>query len=383
MRKVPVLVDDGMRAAVYRNGAEDAVIEPVTIGELREHEVLVRLVATGICHTDLTCRNGFMALPRPVVLGHEGAGRVERVGTAVSSVKIGDPVVLTFLPCGECANCAKGVPAYCHLFQAGNFTGRRFDGSTALAGEHGEISSHFFGQSSFATHSVAHERNVVKVREDAPLELLGPLGCGVQTGAGAVMNVLAPEAGESIAIFGAGGVGLSAVMAAKVLGCAPIIVIEPNANRRALAVELGADHALDPSAETDMVATLQALTGGMLNNAFDTCGIPAVIATAVAALFLRGKIALVTAHQLDDVLALPLVGIIGRGITVRGVNMGDSVPHSFIPKLVDLIVEGRFPIEKLVRFYDFDDINLALQDQEQGKTVKPILRMRAPAHPHH
>lgn len=367
--------DYKIEAAVFRDGARDPAIEPVRVAELRDHEVLVELVATGICHTDLTCRDGFMPMPRPVILGHEGAGRVAEIGAKVSTLKVGDPVVLTFLPCGECANCKKGVPAYCHHFTEGNFTGRRFDGSTAMACEHGEISSHFFGQSSFATHSVAHERNVIKVRADAPLELLGPLGCGVQTGAGAVMNVLKPEAGESLVVFGAGGVGLSALMAAKVLGCDPIIVVEPNAERRALAIELGASHALDPMAEDNLVGRLHELTGGIVNNAFDTSGIPSVILQAVEALFLRGKMALVTTNKLEATLDLPLLSLVGRGITVRGVNMGDSVPHSFIPKLVDLIVEGRFPLQKLVKFYDFKDIGLALEDQEHGRAVKPILRM--------
>jgi aryl-alcohol dehydrogenase len=369
------MTNDGIQAAVFRDRVHDATIESVMVTELRDDEVLVKLVATGICHSDLTCRDGFMAMPRPVILGHEGAGRVEKVGSKVTSVKIGDPVVLTFLSCGECPNCTNGIPAYCFRFAEGNFTCRRLDGSTALADDQGEISSHFFGQSSFATHSVSNERNVIKIRADAPLELLGPLGCGVQTGAGAVMNVLQPEAGESIVIFGAGGVGLSAVMAAKVVGCTPIIVVEPNPERRALALELGAHHALDPAAKPNMVEKLHALTGGMLNNAFDTCGIPAVIQMAIEALFLRGKIALVTSTKLDDSLDLPLFSIIGRGVTIRGVNEGDSVPHSFIPKLVDLIVEGRFPLQKLVKFYDFHDINRALEDQEHGTAIKPILRM--------
>ena len=170
-------------------------------------------------------------------------------------------------------------------------------------------------------------------------------------------------------------VSRSAVMAAKVMGCSPIIVVEPNAERRALALEVGADYAIDPLAEPNLVAKLHELTGGMLNNAFDTTGIPAVILQAIEALFLRGKIALVTANKLDAILGLPLMAMIGRGISIRGVNMGDSVPHSFIPKLVDLIVEGKFPLHKLVKFYDFHDINHALKDQEQGKTVKPIVRM--------
>jgi aryl-alcohol dehydrogenase len=364
------------RAAVFRPGSDVAQIETLKIGELRDDEVLVKLVATGICHTDLTCRNGFMPMPRPIVLGHEGAGIVGAVGKAVTSVQPGARVVMSFLPCGQCPNCAKGIPAYCYQFMAGNMTGRRVDGSTALSAENGDVAGHFFGQSSFATYSVANERNVIKVRDDAPLELLGPLGCGVQTGAGSVMNVLKAERGESIAIFGAGGVGLSAVMAAVIEGCDPIIVIEPRAERRALALELGAKHALDPTDGSNIVERLQALTGGIgLKNAFDTSGIPAVIEQALGALGLRGKLALISANKLEAILPVPLIGIIGRGITIRGVNMGDSVPKVFIPKLIDLIIAGRFPIQKLVRFYNFEDINIALEDQDHGRAVKPILRM--------
>lgn len=365
-----------MRAAIFREDVAEALIEPVTFTGLRDDEVLVKLVATGICHTDLTCRNGFMPMGRPIVLGHEGAGIVESVGKAVASIAAGDRVVLSFLPCGECPNCAKGVPAYCHSFMPLNLSGRRLDGTTGFTSEKGEISTHFFGQSSFATHSVANERNVVKVRDDAPLELLGPLGCGIQTGAGSVMNVLKPEAGDSIVVFGAGGVGLAAVMAAVVEGCTPIVIVEPNAERRALALEVGATHVIDPTDGGNVVERLMALSGGIgLNHAFDTCGIPAVINQGIEALGQRGQIALVTGNTLEAVLPLPILPMIGRGITVRGVNMGDSVPKSFIPKLIDLVVDGRFPIEKLVKFYAFDDINHALEDQENGRTVKPILRM--------
>jgi aryl-alcohol dehydrogenase len=364
-----------MQAAIFRPDVAQAQIESVSVTGLRDDEVLVKLVATGICHTDLTCRDGFMALPRPIVLGHEGAGIVERVGKDVTSVAAGDRVVMSFLPCGECSNCVKGVPAYCLMFMPLNFSGRRMDGTAGLTSEQGEISTHFFGQSSFATHSVANERNVVKVRADAPLELLGPLGCGIQTGAGSVMNVLKPEAGDSIAVFGAGGVGLAAVMAAVVEGCDPIIVVEPNADRRALALEVGATHVIDPMDGGNVVEQLQAIGGGYINHAFDTCGIPAVIGQAIEALGPRGKIALVTGTSMEAVLPIPILALVGRGITIRGVNMGDSVPKTFIPKLIDLVVEGRFPIEKLVRFYDFHDINHALEDQEKGITVKPILRM--------
>lgn len=361
-------------AAVFRDDDAEARFETLSLAPLRDDEVLVRLVASGICHTDLTCRSGFMTLPRPIILGHEGAGIVERVGDGVTEVGPGDPVVMSFLPCGACPNCAAGVPAYCFQFIAGNLTGRRTDGSTALSGEQGEVSAHFFGQSSFASHSVANVRNVVKVRADAPLELLGPFGCGIQTGAGSVMNVLKPRPGASIAIFGAGGVGLSATMAAKVEGCDPIVVIEPNAERRTLALEVGATHVIDPASGT-VVEQLQAIGGGFVQHAFDTCGIPEVIGQAVEALGPRGQIALVTANRLEAMLSVPLLAIVGKGATIRGVNMGDSVPKSFIPKLIDLFMAGRFPIDRLVRFYAFDEINHALDDQESGAAVKPILRM--------
>jgi aryl-alcohol dehydrogenase len=366
-----------VRAAVFRPNVAAAQMETLTVGELRDDEVLVKLVAAGICHTDIVCRDGFMPMPRPIVLGHEGAGRVERVGKSVKAVKPGDPVVLTFLACGECVNCKQGIPSGCHQFAGCNMTGRRLDGSTALSGSQGEVSGHFFCQSSFATYSVAKESSVVKVRADAPLEILGPLGCGIQTGAGSVLNVLQPKAGESIVIFGAGGVGLSGVMAAVVAGCNPIILVEPRAERRALGKELGATHIIDPAVGGKVVDQLMAITGFGVQHAFDSSGHPDALAAAVEALAPRGRLALVSLHKLDAVLAVPLIAAIGKAIMIRGVNMGDSVPQQFIPKLVELIMAGRFPLQKLVKFYAFDDINKALEDQDRGIAVKPILRMNA------
>jgi aryl-alcohol dehydrogenase len=362
-------------AAVFRKDVPAAALERVTVGPLRDDEVLVRLVATGICHTDLTCRDGFMALPRPIVLGHEGAGFVERVGSSVSSVAPGDPVVMTFMSCGTCVTCIQGTPSYCNVFFPVNFTGRRLDGSTALSTPSGEVSGHFFGQSSFARHSVANVRNVVKVRPDAPLELLGPLGCGIQTGAGAVLNVLKPERGSSIGIIGAGGVGLSAVMAAVVAACDPIVVVEPRAERRALALELGASHVIDPAPGTALPEAMRSIAPDGLNHAFDTSGIPGVIGQTVKSLAKLGKLALVTANTVDAPITVPILELVSRGITIRGVSMGDCVPQEFIPYLVDLIMDGRFQLERLVRFYTFDEINQALHDQETGAVVKAVLRM--------
>jgi aryl-alcohol dehydrogenase len=363
-----------MRAAVFRPDATPA-IETVDIVELREQEVLVRVVAVGVCHTDLTFQKGFMRLPYPVILGHEGSGVVERVGDRVTKVRPGDHVVLSYLSCGNCEGCQDELPGACDRMGDCNATGKRLDGSSAIAGEQGTIAGHFFGQSSFATYSVAHELNVVKVRKDAPLELLGPLGCGVQTGAGAVMNVLRPARGESFVVFGAGGVGLSAMLAAIIEGCAPIIVVEPNAERRTLALSLGAHEAIDPQAESDLVGRLRSCTGSGIRNAVDTCGVPAVLTQAIAALSQRGKIVLLTANLIDASVTIPILPAMSRNLSIMFSTEGGGTPDVFIPKLVDLVMNGRFPIEKFSRFYAFEEINRALDDQHRGIAVKPILRM--------
>jgi aryl-alcohol dehydrogenase len=218
-------------AAVLRKPATPFVLETITLDEPREDEVLVRLVATGVCHTDIVVSK---VLPTtPAVLGHEGAGIVERVGSRVSKVRPGDHVVLSYVSCGKCKYCLQGKGGYCQSFELANFAGIRPDGSTTMRQGDEIVHGSFFGQSSFATYALATERNVVKVRTDAPLELLGPLGCGIQTGAGAVMNVFAPQAGQSVVVFGTGSVGLSAIMAARAVGCTTIIGVDIRPQRLA------------------------------------------------------------------------------------------------------------------------------------------------------
>jgi aryl-alcohol dehydrogenase len=286
-------------------------------------------------------------------------------------------VVLTFASCGACKSCADHAPAYCHAFGALNVSGRRADGSTALTCEAVDVGGHFFGQSSFAKYSVAYECNVVKVRADAPLELLGPFGCGLQTGAGAVLNSLSAKAGQSLVVLGAGAVGLSGAMAGVIAGCSPVIVSEPNAARRALALELGATHVIDPTQVADMTAEIIKLTGGGADLIFDTSGIPAVIESAINALAPRGTIGLVGLHTLDATVAFNLIGLIS-GRNIKGICEGDSVPDEFIPRLIDYFMEGRFAMDKMVKFYAFEDVDQALDDQASGREIKPILRVSKP-----
>ncbi len=234
-------------AAVVEDADAPFVLGDIEIAEPREGEVLVRIVAVGVCHTDLVARSGGYPTPFPCVLGHEGSGVVHSVGPGVTKVSPGDHVVLTFNSCGSCTNCRRGAEAYCVQLPVLNALGRRADGTTAYLRDEQPISGHFFSQSSFATFSLATERNVVKVPTDLPLQLLGPLGCGIQTGAGTVLNSLAARPGESIVITGTGSVGLSAVMAARIAGCDPIIAIDLLPERLKLAAELGATHVIDGS----------------------------------------------------------------------------------------------------------------------------------------
>ncbi|MBS4730300.1 NAD(P)-dependent alcohol dehydrogenase [Mycobacterium sp. SM1] len=358
-------------AAVLREKGGPFHIEDVEIGEPRADEVLVRMVASGICHTDITVRDQVLPPGPPAILGHEGAGVVEAVGSAVHALAPGDHVVLAPASCSRCRNCLRGHPMHCDAFVGLNFGGRRADGSTAYRDRHGaELNGHFFGQSSFSSHVVVAERDAVKVSERAPLELLGPLGCGLQTGAGAVLNALAPPAGASIAVFGAGGVGLAAVMGAVIAGCDPIIAVDLSASRLDMAVELGATHAVKASG--DAVEQIQAISGGGVDFTLDAVGLPATLRQAVSALNVGGTAGLVGANALGQEVSLDLMHLL-FGRAVKGIIEGDSVPSLFIPRLIDLYLRGRFPFDKIVRRYPFTEINTAIADAEAGRAIKPVV----------
>ena len=361
-------------AAVGREQEQTFEGEELELEEPRAGEVLVRIVATGMCHTDLIVRDQWYPVPLPVVLGHEGAGVVEDVGEGVAGLEPGDHVVLTFASCGRCVSCLRGKPTYCLQFFGLNFGGGRLDGSNALGTGGEPVHDRFFGQSSFATHAIATERNAIKVRDDVPLELLGPLGCGIQTGAGGVMNSLVPEAGASIAIFGAGAVGMSAVMAARIVGCATIVAVDVIPERLELSRELGATHTINASEAENVVEEVQEITGGA-DYSLETTGVPAVFRQAVDALAPVGVCGLIGAAPLGTEASLDMNDLLIPGKTVRGIVEGDAVPEVFIPRLVDLYAQGRFPFDRLVRYYSLDEINQAAEDAEKGATSKPVLRI--------
>ncbi|WP_221793941.1 NAD(P)-dependent alcohol dehydrogenase [Aquisediminimonas sediminicola] len=362
-------------AAVVEGAGADFSLERLELDEPRPEEVLVRIEAAGVCHTDVLCRDHGVGSVFPAVLGHEGAGIVVRVGSAVKAVQPGDRVVLTFRSCGVCGQCTSGNPAYCDTMPYLNYAGRRLDGTSAISRDHAPVGSNFFGQSSFATYALTYETNLVKVPDDIPLSVAAPLGCGIQTGAGAVMRSLDCNAGSSIVIIGGGTVGLSATLAAKVRDCACIIVVEPMESRRALALEMGATHVIDPIG-ADVAAAVRAILPIGVDFVVDTTGRADILATAITYLRSRGALGLVgVPAQPDAQLSLTIGSFLTSGHRVIGIIEGDSKPDVFIPELLQLYREGRFPFDKLITTYPFEKINDAIKAQHQGHCIKPVLVM--------
>lgn len=371
-----MLVGTQARAAVLGAFGEPFEIRDVEVDALRAHEVLVRIVGVGICHTDLSAAAGAVPIPVPAVLGHEGAGVVEAVGSAVDTVAPGDHVVLSFSACRACRNCREGHPAYCEHFAVRNHSGRRLDGTTTLHMDGAALHGNWFGQSSMATHAVALDVDVVQVANDLPIALLGPLGCGIQTGAGTVLRVLRPRVGASLVIFGAGAVGLGAVLAAAVAECGTVVVVDPLPARRELARSLGATAVLD-SAEPDLARCVRAAVGGGADHTIDTVGSDEVLTTAVAVLRSPGSCATLGLRGRHNPVTLDQSALL-MGRSVTGVIEGDADPQQFIPELIALWREGRFPFDKLITTFDFDDLPAALDALRAGSVVKPVLTFTHP-----
>ncbi|MCH5671364.1 NAD(P)-dependent alcohol dehydrogenase [Streptomyces gilvus] len=361
------------RAAVVESGGAPFTLSDVELDEPGPHEAVVRMVATGLCHTDLGVASGGLPFPLPGVLGHEGAGVVEAVGPAVTGVAPGDHVVLSFTSCGECRNCNGGHPAYCATWLPLNLIGgRRPDGTSTISRDGEPLGGHFFGQSSFAERALVDERSLVKVDADVPLESVAPLGCGVQTGVGAVWNVLKPVTGSTIVVLGAGAVGLSAVMAAALTPATRIVAVDRIGERLSLAKELGATHTVN-AGETDLGEALAGITGGQgADGIVETTGNVAVLRQGVDALGARGTLVVVGAPPFGTEVALDVNGLLG-GKQVVGLTLGDAETQSFIPSLVRLVKEGRLPLHRLISTYPFADIDQAVRDMGAGKAIKPVL----------
>ncbi len=360
-----------IRAAVTRAVDRPPQIEALDLDEPRADEVLVRVVASGVCHTDLFAPH---LVRLPAVFGHEGAGVVERVGSAVRKVRVGDRVVMTFGSCGTCVQCAADSPAYCEHGHDYQFAGLRRDGTRTLRGGEEPISGAFFSQSSFANYALGTERSVVPIPDDMAFERAAPLGCGIQTGAGAVLNILRVQPGESLAVFGVGAVGLAAVMAARIAAAAVIVAVDVIPERLALARELGATHVID-ARTSEVVPMIRELTRGGVRYSFETAGQKATFTQALECLRHKGVCALATLPALGQPYSQTLLPLLMGGKSLVSVLEGDSDPDRFIPLLVQHHLAGRLPIERLIVSYPFEQIARALDDAEHGRVIKPVLRM--------
>ncbi|KAL2867807.1 NAD(P)-dependent alcohol dehydrogenase [Aspergillus lucknowensis] len=363
-------------------------LKNVSLRPLREKELLIEVVASGICQTDLHfagAESGF-GVHYPRVMGHEGAGYVRDIGPNTRVAKVGDPVIMSFSSCKSCEPCARGHPAHCTGFNAinfevvpGNFVFKEASASSTVSGP--DIYGQFFGQSSFASSSIVNEDSIVNVsglvESRDELTLLSPLGCGVQTGSGAIINAANAGPDDRVAVIGLGGVGLSAVMGAKIVGCTQIIGIDRHESRLELAKELGATHVVRVDAESDLgevTAAVRAITGDLGTNiTLDTTGVPGLIAQGVKMTGFKGKILQVGTAPETGKLMIPIHEFMVSGRQFMGVVEGDVVPREYIPKLIRWVREGKLPLEKIVKFYQADEFQAAIQDMQSGQTVKPVI----------
>jgi aryl-alcohol dehydrogenase len=360
------------RAAILSQPNTPLNVTDVEVGEPKHGEVLVRMVASGVCQTDLGVIHGKLPLPLPAILGHEGAGVVEAVGPGVVKLQAGDHVVIAAVThCACCRSCLTGKPFLCPQMSIGFLGGMMPDGTKRFRHGNEEL-SHFFWQSSFAEHALVPERIAVKVSKDLPLEKLAPLGCGVQTGSGAVLNTARVRPGDTVAVIGCGGVGLSAVMGARLARAMRIIAVDFFDHRLQLARELGATDVVSARA-TNAVAEIQKLTDGGVDFAFECIGKPETARQTVDCLRPGGTAVISGVLAPGAEIKLDGLGLLGK--TVIGNVEGSSVPEEYLPKLVEFWRRGEFPFDKLTtRTYALKDINQAVADMERGDIIKPIVR---------
>ncbi|WP_439685499.1 Aryl-alcohol dehydrogenase [Cupriavidus oxalaticus] len=371
-------IDTGFTtAAVVKAQGEPFVLRDLQLGPPHEDEVTIELEACGMCRADLAAQAGSIPFPLPGVLGHEGVGRIVAVGAAVRERSVGERVVVSFSACGRCDACLDAAPAYCQAWPPLNLVGGgRGDGSTSLCDHGHAVHSHFFGQSSFSRRIVAAARAVVPVPDDIPAAVLAPLGCGIQTGVSAAVNVLRPRAGDRVAVFGAGAVGLSALMGLGLTGATEIIAIDVHPHRLALARELGATAVIDAARE-DVEAALQRLTGGAgVDGAIETSGNPAALKSSIRMLASAGTCVVVGVPAHGEAGQFDVIDVVARGLRIVGTNQGDANPRVMIPRLIELYRSGRLPIERLVTTFAFRDINAAAAASLDGSVIKPVLLMR-------
>jgi NDMA-dependent alcohol dehydrogenase len=362
-----------MKAAVLNEINTPLKIDDVSLDDPQQNEVLVKIVATGVCHSDLHFMKGEMPQPTPFVPGHEGAGIVEKVGPGVTTLQPGDHILLNIaFSCGKCPRCYEGRPTLCVENLPIQMMATLPGGATRLhRGD--QTLYHLFGLACFAEYAVVHERSAIKIREDAPFEVVCVLGCGVSTGIGASINTAGVKPGESIAVFGCGGVGLSAIMGAKLVGAGKIIAVDIVDKKLEKAKELGADYVINASQEEPQVKVTE-LTGGGADYAIECIGSVNVMVQALGSIRTGGTCVVAGMAPLADTLSVaPFHFLLGK--TITGSTQGDIVPQIDIPRFIDLFMAGKLPIDKLItKNYTLDQVNEAFEALEKGEAIKSVIK---------
>ncbi|MFE3904615.1 zinc-binding dehydrogenase [Streptomyces sp. NPDC059153] len=368
------------RAAVLRgistarpySGTRPVEVEELELGAPREGEVLVRIAAASLCHSDLSVVNGDRVRPLPMALGHEAVGVVQETGPGVGRVSPGDHVALVFVPsCGFCGDCAAGRPALCAQAAAANDTGALLHGPSLLTDASGNRVHHQLGVSAFSEHAVLAQESVVPIPEDIPFTVASMFGCAVLTGAGAVINTAALRPGQSTVVYGLGGVGLSAVLGARAAGAFPVIAVDPVQEKRDLAVRLGATHAYAPG---DAIEAVRELTSGGAELAVEAVGSPKVMAECLTVVARGGRVVSVGLPAPDRVLEVPALAFAGEGKSLLGSYMGDAVPRRDIPRFLDLWRAGLMPVEQMhTGTLPLADINAAMEELASGRAIRQVI----------
>jgi len=362
-----------MKAAILYETNTPLKVEDVTLDDPQQNEILVKIVASGVCHSDLHFMKGDMPQPVPFVPGHEGAGIVEKVGPGVTTVQPGDHVLLNIaFSCGKCPRCYEGRPTLCVENLPIQMMATLPGGGTRLH-KGDQTLYHLFGLACFAESVVVHERSAIKIREDAPLDVVCVLGCGVSTGIGAAINTADVRPGESIAIFGCGGVGLSAIMGAKLAGAGKIIAIDTVDSKLNKAKELGADYMVNAS-QDEPQGKVAEITGGGADYAIECIGNVDVMVQALGAVRTGGICVVAGMAPLADTLSIaPFHFLLGK--TITGSTQGDVVPQIDIPRYIDLFMAGKLPIDKLItKSYNLDQVNEAFEALKKGEAIKSVIK---------
>ncbi|MFC9758300.1 zinc-binding dehydrogenase [Streptomyces sp. NPDC056921] len=370
--KTRAVVLRGTSTARPYSGTRPVEVEELELGAPREGEVLVRIAAASLCHSDLSVVNGDRVRPLPMALGHEAVGVVQETGPGVGRVSPGDHVALVFVPsCGFCGDCAAGRPALCAQAAAANGSGALLHGPSLLTDAAGDSVHHQLGVSAFSEHAVLAQESVVPIPKDIPFTVASMFGCAVLTGAGAVINTAALRPGQSTVVYGLGGVGLSAVLGARAAGAYPVIAVDPVQEKRELALRLGATHAYAPD---EALRQIRELTSGGAEAAVEAVGSPKVMAECLSAVARGGKVVSVGLPAPDRVLQVPALAFAGEGKSLLGSYMGDAVPRRDIPRFLDLWRAGLMPVELMhTGTLPLTDINAALEELASGRAIRQVI----------